>query len=322
MAMIDSAEKQTQTTATMQPFTLQPTLSERIWGTHDLSPWHPNPTSGNAIGEIWLTDESCKVASGPLAGSTLAHLTETSPELLGDPGHNGFPLLIKLLFPREKLSVQVHPNDAEAQALGMPRGKTECWYVVSAEPGAQLYLGFKEPISKQQMKEAIEDGTLESKLRTLTVKPGDMVFVDAGTIHAIGPGMVVLETQQYSDTTYRLWDYGRPRELHVDAGTAVTRSETAAGLVAPQPMDGFTRLIASQYFVVDRFVLGGAPATELGEAGKLQILIALDNGCSVQAAEGEAVPVQRAQALVLPSTATAYRLQGPADAQVVRILQP
>ncbi len=309
---------------TPAPFALEPVLVERIWGTDDLTPWHATPSAGRAIGEIWLTAESCKVESGVFAQRTLEQVTSSFPEALGDPEREGFPLLIKLLFPREKLSVQVHPNDAEARALGMPRGKTECWYVLSAEPGAQVALGFEEPLNPEQVKTAIQEGTLEAKLRMLPVKAGDLIFVDAGTIHAIGPGMVVLETQQYSDTTYRLWDYGRPRELHVDAGSAVTKAQTAAGLVAPEQKQGYTRLVSCEYFAVDRFQLTKDEAVNLdptGETSRLQILIALEDGCRLDG-EGGVQTLPRAKAVVLPAGGGSHHLHGKAGAQVIRILQP
>ncbi len=305
-----------------QPVALTPILVERIWGVPSLAPWHGGGTAEKPIGEIWLTAEQCVAASGAGAGKTLAELTAALPEAFGDQQHAGFPLLIKLLFPREKLSVQVHPNDAEAQALGMPRGKTECWYVLQAEPGAEVAVGFREPLSTAEVAAAIEKGSLESKLRMLPVKAGDMVFVDAGTVHAIGPGMVVLETQQYSDTTYRLWDYGRPRELHVEAGMAVTRTATAAGLVAPVAMQGFTRLVASAYFAVDRFTLETGVEAALGEAEKLQILIAVAENCSVLSDRGDATRLPRGQAVILPVGNTGYRLRSDGAAEVVRVLQP
>ena len=311
------------------PVVLEPILVERIWGVTDLAPWHPGagaPESGKnqgPIGEIWLTAESCTAASGPLAGKTLAELTEASPEAFGDAQHAGFPLLIKLLFPHEKLSVQVHPNDTEAQALGMPRGKTECWYVLQAEPGAEVAVGFREPLSVDQVAASIGDGSLESKLRMIQVKAGDMIFVDAGTVHAIGPGMVVLETQQYSDTTYRLWDYGRPRELHVEAGMNVTRTATSAGLVQPEEMDGFTRLVTSDYFMVDRFSVPSGARLPLGAVGKLQILIALGEGCSLHAKDAPSLPLPRGQAVVLPVQHAAYELESTiAGTEVVRVWQP
>ncbi len=309
-------------TASAQPLVLEPVLVERIWGTDTLAPWYAGPAPQAPTGEIWLTAENCRVASGPAAGQTLAKVTASAPQAFGDVHHNGFPLLLKLLFPREKLSVQVHPNDAEAQLLGMPRGKTECWYVLSAEPGAQVAVGFRESLTPTDVKDAILDGTLESKLRMLPVQAGDMVYVDAGTVHAIGPGMVVLETQQYSDTTYRLWDYGRPRELHVEAGTEVAKTQTDAGLVAPQPRDGYTRLVESPYFAVDRLSSRPQADLDLGFPNKLQILIAIDDGCVLTAAGQPTHPLPRAKAVILPATETSYTLQSDADARIIRVLQP
>ncbi|MGI4826719.1 MAG: type I phosphomannose isomerase catalytic subunit [Janthinobacterium lividum] len=311
-----------QPTSAVEPIALEPILVERIWGVDDLAPWHEASTDGKAIGEIWLTAETCQAGPGAVAGRTLADLTAAAPEVFGDPRHEGFPLLIKLLFPREKLSVQVHPNDTEAQALGMPRGKTECWYVLQAEPGAEVAVGFREPLRVDEVAASIQDGSIESKLRMIPVKAGDMVFVDAGTVHAIGPGMVVLETQQYSDTTYRLWDYGRPRELHVEAGMQVTRTSTKAGLVQPERMDGFTRLVTSEYFTVDHFSLMAGVTQPLGETGRLQILIALREGAALQREGAMPVALPRGQAVVIPVQDQAFVLQSNGDVEVVRVLQP
>lgn len=310
-----------------EPITLAPVLVERIWGVDSLAPWHGGGANAS-IGEIWLTADSCVAESGAAEsstaeGHTLAALTAAAPVAFGDSRGEGFPLLIKLLFPREKLSVQVHPNDAQAQALGMPRGKTECWYVLEAQPGAEVAVGFRDPLTTAEIAASIQDGSIEGKLRMLPVKAGDMVFVDAGTVHAIGPGMVVLETQQYSDTTYRLWDYGRPRELHVDAGLAVTRIDTEAGLVSPEAHGHFTRLVSSEHFRVDRFTLAGGEPTPLGEAGRLQILIALGSGCAAMTEEGVAYPLAYGQAVVLPADDTAYELLSEEEsADVIRVLQP
>ncbi len=308
--------------AIAEPVTLAPVLVERIWGVDSLAPWHGGGANAS-IGEIWLTADTCVAETGAAEGHSLAALTAAAPVAFGDPRGEGFPLLIKLLFPREKLSVQVHPDDAQAQALGMPRGKTECWYVLEAQPGAEVAVGFREPLSTAEIAASIQDGSIEGKLRMIPVKAGDMVYVDAGTVHAIGPGMVVLETQQYSDTTYRLWDYGRPRELHVEAGMAVTRTDTKAGLVSPEKHSHFTRLVSSAYFRVDRFELAGGEATALGETGGLQILIALRSGCAAVTGEGVAYPLAYGQAVVLPAGDTAYELLCEEEsAQVIRVLQP
>ncbi len=302
----------------IRPVSLQPIFSERVWGVERLPQWYAQPEAGKPIGEAWLTAETCVVDAGEFAGVSLAEMTKKFPEAFAGRDSAEFPLLVKTLFPREKLSVQVHPNDAQAGALGMGRGKTECWYVLSAEPGAELALGFREEISVEQIRAAIADGSLEEKLNYLKVKAGDMVFVDAGTVHSIGPGMVILETQEYSDITYRLYDYGRPRELHVDAGLAVTRTSSSAGLVAPMAMNGFTRLVASDYFVVDRFAATDA-GVRLGLSGKMQMLFALGEGASVVSDAG-AVVLDPWRVLVLPAESVEYSLRGASE--VIRIAQP
>ncbi len=321
-----SNPKPERTAITSEPIVLKPLLVERIWGVHSLAPWYVDDSTTEPlekpIGEIWLTAEECIATSGQAAGHTLHELTTADPDLFGDPKHNGFPLLIKLLFPREKLSVQVHPNDEQARSLGMPRGKTECWYVLSAEPGAEVAVGFNEPLTTAEIAASIKDGSIEAKLRMIPVKAGDMVFVDANTVHAIGPGMVVLETQQYSDTTYRLWDYGRPRELHVEAGMAVTRNDTAAGLVPPVQMNGFTRLASSSYFFVDRFELDGNESKRLHSTDKLQILVALGVNCRLIIDEDRSFEVPRAHAVILPASAGPYSLESQGRVEVIRILQP
>ncbi len=300
------------------PVSLRPIFSERVWGVETLPKWYAQPEAGKPVGEAWLTAETCVVDAGEFADMSLAEMTKKFPEAFAGGESAEFPLLIKTLFPREKLSVQVHPNDVQAGALGLGRGKTECWYVLSAEPGAELALGFREEITAEQIRAAIADGTLESKLRYLPVKAGDMVFVDAGTVHSIGPGMVVLETQEYSDITYRLYDFGRPRELHVDAGLAVTRTTSSAGLVAPVVMDGFMRLVASDYFVVDRFAVSGEVAP-LGLSGKMQMLFALGEGASVESAAGSR-KLDPWRVVVLPAEGVEYSLRGAGE--VIRIAQP
>lgn len=131
------------------------------------------------------------------------------------------PLLVKYIFADERLSIQVHPDDAQAHARGLPSGKTECWYILEAAPGATLGLGLKREVSEEELREAALDGSIEALLDWRPVKADDFYLVPAGTIHAIGAGLTLLEFQQNSDVTYRLYDYGRPRELHVEDGVAV-----------------------------------------------------------------------------------------------------
>src|ERR1700731_617685 len=255
------------------PFRLKPWFSERVWGKQDLRPWYADTGTTELVGEAWLTGPQCVVETGVFAGRTLASV---ATELGGE-----FPLLVKLLFPAEKLSVQVHPDDAQARALGETRGKTECWYVLEAEPGAAVALGLKPGVDAAAVKAAIADGTMESLMEWLPVSVGDMVFVDAGTVHAIGPGVVLLETQQTCDITFRMYDYGRPRELHVEQALRVMKMKTAAGKVAPVAMDGFVRLIEQKYFVVDRYdvaagsevvVRGERPGCLVGMSGRAAVI--------------------------------------------------
>ena len=277
-------------TTSVAPFRLKPWFSERVWGKRDLRPWYADTGTTEPVGEAWLTGPQCVVETGPFAGRTLESVTT---ELDGE-----FPLLVKLLFPAEKLSVQVHPDDAQARALGETRGKTECWYVLEAEPGAAVALGLKPGVDVAAVKAAIADGTLESLMEWVPVSVGDMVFVDAGTVHAIGPGVVLLETQQTSDVTYRLFDYGRPRELHLEKGLQVIKPKTAAGKVAPKVMDGFTRLIEQKYFVVDRFDFGEVSEASVSFDGP-GCLVGLAGRAVVSTTAGEVV-LNPGLAMVVP----------------------
>ena len=144
--------------------------------------------------------------------------------------------------------MQVHPDDKMAQKYGQPRGKTECWYALAAEPGANVAVGLKPGTTLAQIEEEIQAGTLEASLNALPVAAGDMIYVDAGTVHAIWPGSILLETQQNCDLTYRMYDYGRGRELHIEKSLEATRLKTRAGRVAPRRLVDRTVLIDVEYF--------------------------------------------------------------------------
>ncbi len=168
-------------------------LVEKPWGRTDI-PAAFGDMGGRRIGEIWYEGEG--------------------PEPL--------PILVKWLFTSEKLSIQVHPNDIQAQARGMPSGKEECWYIVSAEPGSVLGMGTKKPLDAEALRIASLSGEIEQLMDWKPVKPGDYFYIPAGTVHAIGAGITLVEIQQYADITYRLYDYGRPRELHLEDGVSVS----------------------------------------------------------------------------------------------------
>ena len=244
----------------LSPFGIHPEISLRPWGFRDLRPWYDLVAQGDPIGEIWLTGDACRVATGPHAGKRLdALFVEAHQALLGSHAPApASPLLIKTIFACEKLSVQVHPDDKMAQKYGDARGKTECWYALDAQPGAQVAVGVKPGVTLAQIEQQIHDGTLESSLNTLPVHAGDLIFVDAGTIHAIWPGAILLETQQNCDLTYRMFDYARPRELHIARSLEATRLTTRAGKIPPRLLDDRTLLIDVEYFRVERIPVQGS----------------------------------------------------------------
>jgi mannose-6-phosphate isomerase len=299
----------------LYPFLMLPGFDPRPWGTHDLSPIYPNRKFEEKIGEAWLTGDDCKIANGPLTGQTLAQVSEKyQRELVGDAARDArrFPLLLKFLFPHEKLSVQVHPDDDQARRVDQPWGKTECWYVAHAKPGAQIALGLKPGVTVAELEKAIGEKRAEELLNWLNVYTGDMIYVSGGTVHTLGPGSVIVETQQQSDTTYRLYDYGRPRELHLKDGMAAVKLEVASGKVvrpAPTQISGSKNrrasLVAAPYFVVDMFEMKGAQELSTrDDSGKssAQIMVAVEGCGVVEAAGAEPVTLAKGDAVVVPAS--------------------
>ena len=200
------------------------------WGSTDLRPWSEIHHDDVAIGELWFER---------------ADTTAPSPALL-----------LKLLFTTEPLSIQVHPDDAFAQTIGLDHGKTEAWYILSATPGAKIVIGLKRRLTAPQLRSSIEDGSISELVQWHLVAKDDFVFVPAGTIHAIGSGLVVAEIQQRSDATFRLFDHGRERELHVDNAVAATHLESVESRSFPSRLtDARTLLVASPHFVLERIEL-------------------------------------------------------------------
>jgi mannose-6-phosphate isomerase len=306
----------------LYPFLMLPEFDPRPWGTHDLSPIYPNRKFEEKIGEAWLTGDDCQIANGPFTGQTLAQVSEKyQRELVGDAARDPrrFPLLLKFLFPHEKLSVQVHPDDEQARRVNQPWGKTECWYVAHAKPGAQIALGLKPGVSVAQLENAIHEKRAEELLNWLNIYTGDMIYVSGGTVHTLGPGSVIVETQQQSDTTYRLYDYGRPRELHLKEGLAAVKLQVASGKVlrpAPAQIHGSgnrqASLVAAPYFVVDMFEI--KEAQELGtrdDSGRssAQILVAVEGCGIVEAGSSEPVTLTKGDAVVVPASVENFTLR-------------
>jgi mannose-6-phosphate isomerase len=205
-------------------------VARKPWGVADLHPWSDMDVAGDPVGELWF-QRADKDAPVPA-------------------------LLLKLLFTSEPLSIQVHPDDEFARAIGLPNGKTEAWYILAATPDARVALGLKRHLTPQELRAAIRDGSIAALAQWRPVAKDDIIFVPAGTIHAIGAGIVLAEIQQRSDTTFRLFDYGRQRELHVESAVAVSD----AGPIRAQPgtrrlTTARTILIASPPFVIERIEL-------------------------------------------------------------------
>jgi mannose-6-phosphate isomerase len=205
-------------------------IVQKPWGSLDLQPWAATPTDGAAVGELWYER----------SGDAEAHAK----------------LLLKVLITKEQLSIQVHPDDIYARSIGLPWGKTEAWYILSAEPGAKVGVGLKRAISRPQLRQAIDDGSIADLIQWRPVVQGDVVFVPAGTIHTIGPGLTLAEIQQHSDTTFRMFDFGRGRELHVTDAVAAANPGPAGAVSAPVLYsDARTLLIVDPHFVLERIDL-------------------------------------------------------------------
>lgn len=299
-----------------------PAFDPRPWGTQDLSPIYPNHRFEEKIGEAWLTGDDCKIANGPLAGQCLAEVSERYQRgLTGDaaPDPRRFPLLLKFLFPHEKLSVQVHPDDECARRVSQPWGKTECWYVAHAKAGAQIALGLKSGVTVAQLERAIQENRAEELLNWLNVYTGDMIYVSGGTVHTLGPGSVIVETQQQSDMTYRLYDYGRPRELHLKEGLAAVKTKVGSGKVvraAPIQIRGTRNrqgaLVAAPYFVVDMFEMKDTQKLSTrDDSGKssAQILVAVEGCGIVETASAEPLTLAKGDAVVVPASIETFTVR-------------
>lgn len=316
------------------PFKLRASLHETIWGGQRLRALAGKPLpEGARIGEAWETALDSVVITPPHTGQTLGALVERYGEaLLGARaiavyGHR-FPLLAKFLDAQDWLSVQAHPNDAYATAHeGGKLGKTETWYILAAEPGAQIVYGFRDvrdvrdglarEVSRATVREAIAANALEPLLRTVDVRAGDVVFVPAGTVHAIGAGVALYELQEYSDVTYRLYDYGRvqangqPRELHVERALEVIRYTPAPTItVAPTPLPGTPEgveaqaLVACRYFVEQelRFAGVGRALRQPALPSSCQILTVLAGEAQLAGEGFEPLRLAHGETAVLPAT--------------------
>lgn len=302
----------------LYPMLIQARYVERIWGGHalatDLGKGAPRD---QLIGESWEIFEENPVINGEYAGQTIGQLRATmGRDLTGHVSPDElFPLLTKLIDARDVLSVQVHPDDRFAHQLEhQPYGKTECWYVIEATPGATLTYGFARDSGPEEYTRLVETGKLDEILRSLPVKAGDVVYIPAGTVHAIGAGIVLYELQQTSDVTYRIYDWnrrdaqGKARELHVDkARQVLDYHRWTRGAIRPlsRPGSGRSMLIAGPYFCME---LIEADAGEISTYESAVPICALDRPVAVRAG-GVGVVLKPYSSLLLPAAAGSFTLR-------------
>jgi len=261
---------------------LRTELVEKPWGRTDIPPMFANP-EGRKIGEVWFISD-------------------------GDQ-----PLLLKWLFTSERLSVQVHPNDAQARERGLPRGKTECWYIVDAEPGATLGLGLVREVGEEELRASALDGSIEQLLDWRPVTTGEFFFVPPGTIHAIGAGLTLIEFQQNADVTYRLYDYGRPRELHLEDGVAVSLRSPYPPELARKVGDEPTVLVNGPQFSLIQAVDGAAPDEKLSDRRRWIIPVeGVATSTDEHAGPGECLVIEPGAPLDLTGARVLIGVEGPA----------
>jgi mannose-6-phosphate isomerase len=260
----------------LEPIRLLPSFREKIWGATKLEPWFRD--SDAQIGEVWLTSDENQTEDGRTLS---ALMREYGAALLG-AGQEGdhFPILVKFIFTTGKLSIQVHPDDARARAWEGSAGKTEMWHMLRAETGASIALGFREPLTRERLRESALSGEIENLVRWLPVRAGETFITPAGVVHAIGAGLALVEIQQNSDVNYRLYDYGRPRELHLERGVAVADLGRHPGPSKPVDLGDGRRLLACcEYFAAESIELAGRSVYQ-PDSGRLHTLIVLEGAGS------------------------------------------
>lgn len=307
------------------PLKFQPEFKERVWGGRALERFGLNLPDGH-IGEGWMIADHANgtstVVNGELAGQGLDKIREQfGAAWFGSKGSvagtGRFPLLIKLLDCNDDLSVQVHPTDDYERLPKGELGKTEMWYVLDAKPGAKIIYGLKDGVTRESLREALENGTVMDTLREVPVSRGDAFYIPAGTVHALCAGVVVAEIQQNSDTTYRIYDYnrpgldGKPRELHIEDSLNVTAYE-GAGATSMKTDDArpgeWLRIASSPYFIVEKGVVSGDWA--LSTTPESFTILVICEGSGHLRWDGGSQPYEAGECYLLPAPLGAYTIEG------------
>jgi mannose-6-phosphate isomerase len=320
------------------PARLEPIFSPRPWGSLSLAPFFPEKSNlAEPLGEAWMTGSKCRFANGPFEGKSLGESwPQMTPEWTGTlaSGDERIPILVKFIFTEQKLSVQVHPDDAYAEAherAAGGRGKTELWYAMHAQPGAEVMVGLRPGAAKEKFQRAIQDGTAEDWLERVPLRAGEAMFVPAGTAHTIGAGLVLCEIQEHSDITYRVYDYnrrdarGNARELHVEKALDVIRfGEQRGGKITPARMDRGGRVetyfAACRYFASVKWEFSKSIAAATSRE-HFDLLIFLDGRGRIQWG-GERAEYAPMQTWMLPAALGAYELAPDSPTALLRTFVP
>ena len=319
----------------MKPIKLLPAFKDYLWGGTKLKTDFGKKSDLDIVAESWELsthkDGQSVVAEGPDAGLTLSEYIDKHGEgILGSNAQkfDYFPILIKLIDAKDNLSIQVHPSDDYALKNEGEYGKTEMWYVLDANEGASLYYGFKSEITKDEFEERINNNTLLDVLNKVEVHKGDMFFIESGTVHAIGKGIVICEIQQNSNTTYRVYDYdrrdanGNPRELHIKKAIDVSnlapadQNRSASETVEHE---GFsvTRLAECRYFTVDKVEVDSKAALTVSTDSFKSIIVT--DGSGVLTFDGESVDINKGDSIFIPAQDAEYSVSGKCELIISRV---
>ncbi len=318
-----------------EPFLLKPAGKDYLWGGTRLKDDFSKEFDLNPLAETWECsthpDGMSVAASGAFKGQTLSQIVNEHPELLGTHprsifGDGGLPIIMKLIDAKEDLSVQVHPDDAyAAQHENGQHGKTEMWYVVDAAKGASLVYGFQHDMDRDAVRRAVENGTISRYLQRVPIQKGDVFYIPAGQVHAIGAGALVAEVQESSNLTYRLFDYnrvdasGKPRALHVEKALEVANLRGSASPRQPMRTLHFQRGQASEllcrcrYFQVERVLINTERVHDLAamqtQSNSFQALLCV-SGCGMIFWEGNALPLFKGDCVFIPADSISIKIHG------------
>jgi mannose-6-phosphate isomerase len=314
-----------QVSPAVYPMLLQPEFHERVWGGQRLADVLGAELPDGKIGESWSMGADNLILNGPLAGKSLGTVASTQPDLmLGSvvlaSGRTDLPLLFKVLDAQELLSIQVHPDDQQALEMEhMPYGKSEAWYCLDATPGAYVIHGFSRPVTLDEVRNGLADGGIVNMLRKIELRPGESILVPAGTVHAIGGGLLLGEIQENSNITYRLYDWGRPREMHIEQGSAVLDPEPP-GFSVSEPLrvnigESVVRyLLACNYFLYQEITVQGQLDRDTRGCSFHSLFCFEGKGelryLEAESGQEQALTFAQGQTIFVPAALGAYTLEG------------